>query len=263
MNLHVKFEHAVCTVPISSHKGTLPSELKYLTQIAYVTSSDLNTTEIEEYRRIMGLEQEDWNPATSHMTNPDGLPEKAVNIAASLRQLRWRPLRASSNPFLTTINQDVDLFEDTYFDPEYASSLDCDHEYSVDPSGCITTTLPEGLLLVAYLRLPQDSSGDLLIPDDEDVKDALMHFVMYRYYMRKYIISREIQDRQAREDHLDMFQVLKIKVAGKFIDIDTMENIKAHRDHLVPRSERYNGFFAQLNRRETENPNMSSYRYYW
>lgn len=262
--MHAKFQHAVCTLAVSAHKATLPSDFKYITQIAYVTSSDLTSTEIEDYRRIMGLEQEEWNPVTSHMTNPDGLPEKAVLTSNSAQRLKWKPLRATSNPFLISLTNDTSLFTDTAFDPANVASLDCDHEYSVDPTGCITTTLPEGLLLVAYLRYPQDADGNALIPNDEDVKDAILHFVLYRHYFRQYILTREVQDRQAREDHLDMYQTLKIKVAGKLgFDIDTMENIKAHRDHLVPKSERYSGFFSQLNRRENENPNMSSYRYYW
>lgn len=175
-------------------------------------------------------------------------------------------MRASSNPFLISIDQDTSLFTNTSFDPstQISSHVQCDHEYSVDPSGCITTTLPEGMLLVAYLRLPTASTGEQLIPDNIHVKNAIMYYALYMHYLRKSIITGELKDEKQSEKFLDKFQVLKIKVAGLLgFDIDTMENIKAQRDHLVPRSERYDGFFSQLNRRETENPNMSSYRYYW
>lgn len=212
----------------------------------------------------MGLEQEDWNPATSHMTNPDGLPEKAVTVFNDLSRIRWKPLRATSNPFLATIDDTVSLFTNSDFDPTNAANLRCDHEYTVDPTGCITTTLPEGLLLVAYLRYPQDTSGVALIPDNIHVKNAIMYYVLWMYSMKKHLLTGEQKDERQIDRYLSMFQTAKIKVAGMFhIDVDTMENIKAHRDHLVPRSERYSGFFSQLNQRENENPNMSSNRYYW
>lgn len=197
------------------------------------------------------------------MTNPDGLPEKAVHVFADLSRIRWKPLRASSNPFLRTINSPTSLFTDSDFDPANSPNLRCDHEYSVDHTGCITTTLPEGLLLVAYERFPQGQDGIAVIPDDADVKDAIMYYVLYMHYLRLSIISDEQRHEQKAERFLDKFQTLKIKVSGKNFDIDTMENIKAHRDHLVPRTERYNSFFSQLNQREVENPNMSSNRYYW
>lgn len=56
INLHEKYEHVVCLIPVQDHKAELPSELRYLTQIAYVTQSDLDDTdEIEAYKDIMNL----------------------------------------------------------------------------------------------------------------------------------------------------------------------------------------------------------------
>lgn len=83
----------------------------------------------------------------------------------------WEPLRLTTNPYHNSICSDLTI---TRCD-------NCANEFSIDPSGVITTTLDEGTLLVAYLGYPVDSDGYALIPDDENVKEAIQHFVLYKY----------------------------------------------------------------------------------
>lgn len=157
---------------------------------------------------------------------------------------------------MKSIHTNVSIFPAQAFqDPCY----DCKHEYVVDPGGCITTTLPKGYLLVSYLRNPTDSTGHLLIPDNEDLKEAIFHYVLYRYFLTR-AIRKEQGSAQERDYHRMMFGMLKQKAAGALNSpsIDELENIKDHRDHLVPRGNRYNGMFSKLNQKETET-NFNTY----
>lgn len=146
------------------------------------------------------------------------------------------------------LQTNVSMFADVNWD-----AVSCDHEYSIDHNMCLTTTLPEGVILVAYLRMPICATGEAMIPDDEDLKEALFHYVLYRLYLKRAIMNEEGAARE-RDYHFSRFEALKIRVSGKlnYPGIDELENIKSHRDHLVPRVQRYDAFFSSLNRPETE-----------
>jgi len=74
-----KFEPCVHYIPLESHKATLPSNLRYLVQIAYLTE-DLDSTNLESLKNIMNLASVEWSPAIEHMNNPDGLATNALSI---------------------------------------------------------------------------------------------------------------------------------------------------------------------------------------
>jgi len=80
-------------------------------------------------------------------------------------------MRLTSNPYHQSICLNNGLMYCT----------DCDHEFSVSPSLVLTSTLLSGVLKVAYLAYPTDDEGYQLIPDDESLKEALLHYVLYRY----------------------------------------------------------------------------------
>lgn len=80
-------------------------------------------------------------------------------------------MRASTSPFMKSICTSEQLLFCT----------DCNHEFVVDSSLVLTSTLKNGTLLVAYKGYPVDEEGLALIPDDETLKEALFHFVLYNY----------------------------------------------------------------------------------
>jgi len=79
----------------------------------------------------------------------------------------------------------------------------CQHEYTISPSGVITTTLLEGIMLLSYLAYPKDEEGYALIPDDENVKEAIFHYVLYRYWLQKDMMKEEGAEKRMRF-HLQM-----------------------------------------------------------
>lgn len=197
MNLEAKFEEKVVELEVSEHKTTLPTELKYVVQIAY----KLEDTDISV------------------------------------------PMKASTNVFHNSICLDTCL----------TVCPTCKYEYSISPSGVLTTNLKEGTILLGYLGYPQDEDGLPLIIDDENVKEALMHYVFYRYWMQKDLMKEDGAG-QRMAFHLSMWNTLSKKALNANLpDIATLENIKNNYNRLVPRSNQFQKFFQHLNSRENVN----------
>lgn len=241
-----KYQTALQLIPIIEHKAILPSDVKYLIQIAYKT--DATASDVEAVQHIMNLDDVKWSPAITHMEDPMGLATKAAEASTLFSRTAWRPLRLSSNVFSKSIHCNPTMFLNLKTDLNCST---CSHEYSVDIDMTITTSLKDGMLMVSYLRFPVDEEGDTLIPDNEELKDAIMHYCLWRYWMKKTLIG-EAGAQQERDYHKTQFGLMKAKAQAILDspDIAQLENIKANIDRLLPRDNQYSSFFSKLNNRE-------------
>lgn len=91
---------------------------------------------------------------------------------------RFKLLRATTDPFHNL----------SYHLPDCVNlhCKDCDHSYSITPPYIAVDFLNQNKkveLLLAYLGTPTDESGDILIPDDTDAKEAILYGLAYKYFM--------------------------------------------------------------------------------
>jgi len=122
----------------------------------------------------------------------------------------------------------------------------CFHEFGINTDLTITTTLPVGIIILSYLGYPTDENNTVLIPDDETVKEALLHYILYRYWMAKYQVKEEGAD-QRMQFHLSMWSTLSKKAYNLNLpDISTMENIKTTLNSLVSKENEFLSFFTNL-----------------
>jgi len=108
--------------------------------------------------------------------------------------------------------------------------------------------------MLAYLRHPKDSTtGDALVPDNEYLKGAITHFVLYRHFLRKNMVGGTQNDANMMNFHLQQWETLKMKATGKLNtpDTATLESIKSYRDRLVPKEHMYSGMFSKLSNYES------------
>lgn len=234
-----KYETCVAVLTLEGHKAQLPVDAETILQIGY----KVRTTEsdITELLRILGLEDTEWNRAREHMAFPEGLALRAF-MATLQNQNSWAPMRLSTNPFLQNITSDVSLYTDTYYDND-VQPICVEHQYTVQ-RGCITSTLRNGVLLVAYTRKVRDGN-DFLIPDNEDLKEAILHYCLYRHWMVRASMKEE-GAAQLMTFHLERYDFLKRKASAVMPTIDELENIKNQRQDLVPRHHHYASFFQNL-----------------
>jgi len=155
----------------------------------------------------------------------------------------WLPMRLSSNVFNKYVACDESL----------AYCTDCAHEFSVDHNLIVTTTLKEGTVLVSYKGYPLDDNNEILIPDNEVLKEALTHYALYYYWMSKYTMKEEGAD-QRMKFHLDMWNTLSKKALNLNLPgINELENLKSIVTRLAPRTNRFQQFFTTLGNRENGN----------
>ena len=170
------------------------------------------------------------------------LPEdlKYITQMVVAVQNKYYPMRATTNPYHNSICDNKLL----------APCPTCKYEYSISPSGVITTNMHDGEIVVAYLAIPTDENGDLLIPDDETLKEALTHYVLYKYWLTKYMMKEEGSEGRM-QFHLKMWSTLSKKAMNLNLPtIDKLENLKNINNHLVPRNNRYSQLFQTLYNQE-------------
>lgn len=217
-------ETKVTYLEVCEHKAILPTDLKFLTQIAYTDTS----TDLALQGEITALNL----PVESGLSN-------SLN---QFNTIAWKAMRLTSNPYHASIclNKTISM------------CTDCQHEFSISKDLILTTTLTNGVIMLSYLAWPKDADGYALIPDNEYLKEALFHYILYRYWLSKSMMMEEGSAAQV-QFHLKMWNQLKAQAAGDLNkpDINELENIKSQMNHLVPRSSRFQQLFLTLGNRES------------
>jgi hypothetical protein len=217
MQLSSMLEEKVSLVELKDHKAQLPDCIRYLVQVALI---------------------QDHGCLTSIADSQD-LPENSswcISSASGKHSLV--PMRLASSPFHLKLAA------------TYSNCNNCKYEFSVSPSLVLTSNVNCGKLLVSYLAFPTDEEGNALIPDDEDVKTAIMHYVLYMYWLSKMSMKEQGAERLV-EFHLRQYQIASLKSKNLMLpDTNEMENIKNIRNRLVPRTNQFDSFFTKLNNQE-------------
>jgi len=71
-----RYETCIKVVEVENHKAQLPSDTEMLLHVAYKQA--ITETDLTDMIRTLGLEDESWNPAVSHMEFPESLAKKAL-----------------------------------------------------------------------------------------------------------------------------------------------------------------------------------------
>lgn len=221
LSLPAKYVTNTIILEVIDHKALIPDNLVEINQIAYTTSSSLEI--------IKSLESEfDDESRNSELINVGGIVSTILDSKSSM----WSPLKKNSSTFKPT-NFSNDC-------------RDCNQSYALDLSCCITTTFKNGYLLVSYLGHTVNENGEILIPDNDNLKEALVYYILYWNILSKK--NRTKQDYADRDHYLQMWQTLSHKAVGQINEptIDEMENIKNMTNRIIPKN-MWRSFFNVLN----------------
>jgi hypothetical protein len=97
----------------------------------------------------------------------------------------------------------------------------CEYTYTITPGSEIVTNVESGILCIAYLAYAKDENGDLLIPDDAELRSAIAAYVhMKALEMRA--LNLESETFRLYIEFRNMWQNLAVKVKGnlKIKDLD-------------------------------------------
>lgn len=228
-----KYDDQLALLQILEHKSELPREVKYVNQILY--KKDVDNTDLTILRDIIDLD-------TSSRLAGSQLAEKAALLDSN----SWKVMHPTSSNFLGSFEYNI-----TYSSGQCDT---CEHEYFIHPDGCMDISAKTGYMLLSYKTYPRDKKGSILIPDNENLKEALTHYYFYRYWMTRAFLG-DTNAAQERNFNLERFSVLGRKAAGDLNnpDIGQLENIRRQVTSLVPTHGTFNSMFTTLSQREKIN----------
>ena len=213
-----KMEEKLYVTNVVDFTANLPSDFKYLIQIAYKENTYTDNSGVILVSNI----------------------NEAVNYQAIFSSgNHWKPIRQATSS--ASINR------------ELTKCSNCAHTFSISANGVISTSLEEGCIIVMYKGYPLDEEGDILIPDSQDLKDAILHYVLFKYWLSRYSMKEEGAESRMNF-HREMNSTLSHKCQHlNNPDVSQLETISALWNRLISPTNRFENLFTTLGNREHVN----------
>ena len=98
----------------------------------------------------------------------------------------------------------------------------------------VRLNIQKGVVLVIYKKYATDSEGELEIPDNENYKEAINHYILYNYYDGLCNVEANQINMTQRKWHLDRFDFLQRKAIGEVNEPTEgqLENMRKYRNKL-------------------------------
>lgn len=236
LNLVHSYMDKVCELEISEHSTTLPADCHRITMIAVYNNTSAfksNTALLNDLLNLLPT-----NSAYKYMT-VTSLPERLVGITNSYSYV---PMYKSTSPFVKSNNC-----------TQVLPDANCRYEYVENPDGTLYTSIVSGHAVLAY-KSYANHAGECLIPDHEDVKEAIESYVLARYFE-----SRTLSMGDNTKYYMDMrsyynekFGRLAMKCKSLNLpDIGDLENIGNQTTRLKPQSHQFDKLFSSLGYKES------------
>ena len=223
---------------VSEFQAPLPKGLLQINQIAYKADTALLQQDIDELKALLTARDKDQSEAI------DAVNTKLLSrIIASSNFVKngFKPLRLNTSSFGRALHASdcTNLYSD------------CKESYSIRPNGSILTTFKTGCLYISYVRYPLDKFGDFLVPDNEDLLDALKTYCLMKVWEKRWNMKEEGSSERFQY-YGSTWEGLMAKARASIIlpSIDELENIRTMRNRLIPVERRYNTFFGNLGTEE-------------
>lgn len=225
-NVIPKLEDKIYITKVTDHKATLPSDFHYLVQIAY-------------QQEALPISPFYYVPNEAHMPNIFGQYFTNLIPVSGITGVRWVPLRLATS--VASVDKRL-----LYCDK-------CTHTFTVSSNGVITTSIDEACLMIQYKAYPTDDNGDLLIPDNQDLKEALLHYVLYNYWLTKYMMKEEGAESRVNF-HLTRYNTLSKKAQNLNLpDPAQYENLMGVWRRMFTPTSHADNLYTTLGNRENAN----------
>lgn len=216
----------------------LPDGLLQVNQILYKPSSDcpgcVKNLSPDDYQKLLDAYKCCANTESDLTTN---LKIKSQCFLDTIPNY-WAPLRASTSNFMMSV-----LCENS---PNLTSN--CENEYTIRPNGTIVTDFESGTIIISYMMWPRDDNGNIMIPYDEELIEALRLFCMTKIWERRWNRHEQGAD-QRFMTYKQEWGRYKNMVRGKLKlpTEDQWQNIIDYSVNLLPKKDRYYSYFGNLN----------------
>lgn len=239
-----QLEKKVCLVPISNFKGSLPTDLYYINQVAVNNAvSPTTETELTELLKQVGEIQD----ALSE--DPD------QDFTYQLRELNSRivvleNIYMSNESLLTPLAYCTTNFPEALHCENCVNrSAKCKECYYVE-NDKIKTSFTSGQVCLSYMAFPTDDDCYPLVPDDISYKEA-----MFWYIYKKMLLGGETPVNNGINytfaEQQWKYYCTQARNAANYPDIDRYESFMNQWVRLIPNINRAMSGFENLGTRET------------
>lgn len=220
LQIHSTLIPRVKFLEITNYKVCLPKDLEKIEMVILREGADTETC-IKDLSEFV----------TSKGYKP-GLYSSKI-ISEYLNRRNWKPMLPATNKF-----------SQSYFcNIEYDLSTTCSEDYRILPGGILQSSLKEGIIAISYLSNPMHE-GDFLIPDNEELQDAIKAYVLKTIWEARTLSKEEGAYNMFQHYSLD-WALKKANVKGKFKmpTLEEMSQIEYERTKFLPRNQQIREFF--------------------
>ena len=123
-------------------------------------------------------------------------------------------------------------------------------QYTIDPHNVIRLNVKQGQLLIAYLAYVTDEKGRLMIPDNEDLLEAIRWYVEEMLLYRRFRMKGDKNDFQLSRHAREMRRQAMMRARGslRMLDFHQFYSMMENLQKLEP----YEDFYFKFNRHEVD-----------
>jgi hypothetical protein len=270
----------IAFLEVKNYEAALPYGLHYIIQVARNTeyepenaaecalgvAKELIPTEIEDITCSGGCPENNCSCGSSMPLDSNGVPlfdydenvpdySISFNLQAEYYGWRhseyyaekWQPVVLANHSFFNALvcqdPNDADIYRNKKNYPEY----------TIIENSLLRFSFKEGYVAVAYIGQKVDNfTGYPMIPDDEYARNAITYYLAWKIKQREAYMHKEGALALAREAQAQWNDyILKFKNKAKMpTGVDQYQNLAQQSRYLIPRHNRYYGFFGNLSKME-------------
>lgn len=238
-----QLEKKTCVISIKNFKGSLPSNLSYINQVAVNSAS---SPAISSELDVLLSQIDDLNYLMAN--------DPTINLTSQIRDFNVRAA-ILENIYMTSAQGLLPLSYCTTNFPEAADCPTCSQEFIVGnecyyvENGRIKTSFANGLVCLSYMAFPVDDDGYPLVPDDISFKEAMFWYVYKKLLLGNTNVSAINIDYTFAETQWKYY-CTQARNAANYPDIDRYESFLDQWVRLIPNINRHAELFGTLNVRE-------------
>lgn len=190
MDIKTAFEPKFCTLKVENHSASLPTDVIAIELVAMIYCTGCTQAEIED--AIFTEVIHEYTDTTKEITvrtvyDSNPIPNldrvTSMNYQAIVNNYKifvQSPLFINYFNVLRLVNKPYsNAFHCTY-SPNISS--DCYDYYNINSLKQIITSKKDGIIALSYLARVRNEDGDIMIPDEAGVKQAIAAYVKMRYW---------------------------------------------------------------------------------
>jgi len=273
------YEEAVAFIEVRNHQCELPNGLHAIIQLARNTCFDdvkkcglcpseiiIATEEVSETNAPIpvpidcnGKPIQDYELAY-YRPYFDLRDETGYYASSYLYNNCFSTIRLSNHSFFNSI-----VCSNPEQDKLYQEGSGMFDEYTIINGDTLRFSFKEGQIVLSYVRQQLDEDGYPMIPDHYAYTTAITKYIVMKLMEREFYSNRDgsVGKLQKAEQDCHWYCKQARNRAMMPKGVDAWQNILEQRNYMLPRINRYYGFFGKMSRPESRKFNDPDFRNYF